>query len=85
MRFLRSDRALPALENIRSQMLEVGKMNRVSMYAASQSLVLRTRFKALAANDRGISGSFDSVHIPSRFKSLNDLIFPLLFKQTICM
>ncbi len=35
MRFLRSDRALPALENIRSQMLEVGKMNRMSMYVAS--------------------------------------------------
>ncbi len=40
MRFLRSDRALSALENIRSQILEVGKMNRVSMYVALQSLPL---------------------------------------------
>ncbi len=53
MRFLRSDRAWSALENIRSQMLEVGKMNRVSMYVASQLLMVQTPFKALPAIDKG--------------------------------
>ncbi len=98
MHFLRSDRAWPALENIRSQMLEVGKMNRVSMYVASQSLVVRTRFKALAENDRGFSGLFDSVHISFRFKSwtinfsssdiscaLSDWIFIIADSNVGCM
>ncbi len=55
--------------NVPSEMLEVGMMHRASMYFASQSLVVRTRFKALAVNDWGFSGSFGIVHNFSRFKS----------------
>ncbi len=65
MRFLRSDRAWPSLENIRSQLMEVSRMNLVSMYVALQSLVVRTRFEALGSQRQGFIYSlrFDSHHI----------------------